>query len=434
MSEQFEQSEQSEQQEKPFLINVNFASITAKGNVFHDKTWDYETVQTLYDEEYFDDENNPMIYNFMYKYLLQFKSKRVPVLFSPDPSLSGSSIAAHAEKTMFIEPNDSNINTKYKSNLKILYFTSSDHLAVLKNDDKKNVKTFSDSLISNLVGLHEHTYTKHNLILSEEQFILIGINTNILTPVQIENLNNSKTTYFTLDQMRKKGIENVMNSIIGLVGDSPIHVVFDMAVTSHKTAPCVTRFVDTVDIMDVDDTNNNNNNIVNKLKNFNGFDSFELTKIFNCFSKSNVKQNIVGLDITGYDLRIDSKEISHKITCETIRLVVSKILGMKEKKINIFNEHTKFLIWRPVEANATDIDDVGWYVLRDVPTELKEELISRIGDDNIITIDCDDEPICVSVTTINEQEKMIYEDESLRVTDCVLYPEEKISMTFWLIN
>ena len=47
-----------------FFVNVNFAQITAKDNLYH--KFDYDVCQSMYEKN--DDDGNPLIYNFMYKY------------------------------------------------------------------------------------------------------------------------------------------------------------------------------------------------------------------------------------------------------------------------------------------------------------------------------------------------------------------------------
>ncbi len=115
---------------------------------------------------------------------------------------------------------------------------------------------------------------------------------------------------------------------------------------------------------------------------------------------------------------------------------------MKEYSINIYNENTRFLIFKPVDElcnpNEIDIgDDYGWYILRNIPKELKEELFKEIEDDSIkiITINENntDIDIMVSSSTINEQNNKCYYTSS-SYKDCTLYPDEKISMMFELIN
>ena len=393
----------------PFLININFAQITAKGNICN--KFDYDVIESMY--ETYDEDNNPIVYNFLYKYLLQLSKDKISVVFSPDPAISASSIAANAEKYMYIQPNGN--NAKYLSNLKIIYLTSTPHL--LTDYDDVNVENFSHSIISNLVCSDDITFTKHKLALESSQFILIGINDNIINELQREQLNNSNVTYFTLDQVRKKGIKNVFNSVKDIIGDDPVHIIFDLSATAYETAPCVTRFLD----------------LKTSTSKLNGFSTDELQKIFTQMPKN----NIVGLDITGYDFRINDKERAHRITCEIAKLPLAYLLKIKEKKINVFNENSSILIWRPTDKVSED--DIGWFILRGVSLEIREQLISALTNDKIITFSIEDDngeeqEVLISTTTMAEQETKIYGDESLGTLDCVLFCEEKVNMMFELLN
>jgi len=122
---------------------------------------------------------------------------------------------------------------------------------------------------------------------------------------------------------------------------------------------------------------------------------------------------------------------------------------------NIYNENTRFLIYKPVgelcvenetetEIEVDDIldinkigDNYGWYILRNIPKDIRENIFGLIEHDSIqfITLEENDEEIeiMISSTTINEQnEKCYYTAQSYK--DCVLYPDEKMDMMLELIN
>ena len=117
----------------------------------------------------------------------------------------------------------------------------------------------------------------------------------------------------------------------------------------------------------------------------------------------------------------------------------SKILNLKQYSINIFNEHTRFLIYKPIDELCIETDDnigdnYGWYILRNVPLDMKNDILGKIEDDSIIILDIEDNvQIMVSSTTIYEQnEKCYYTATSCK--DCTLYPDEKMAMMFELVN
>jgi hypothetical protein len=107
---------------------------------------------------------------------------------------------------------------------------------------------------------------------------------------------------------------------------------------------------------------------------------------------------------------------------------------LKTKKINIFDEDTKFLIWRPVIQLSED--DIGWFILRGVPDSQKEKILKEVNDTiQTITVDDDNgEPtdVLISSTTMNEQQSISYYMVDT-IEDCALVPIEKVQMMFELL-
>src|SRR5690606_26704291 len=101
------------------------------------------------------------------------------------------------------------------------------------------------------------------------------------------------------------------------------------------------------------------------------------------------------------------------------------------KTINIFNEDSKFLIWR----KNSDPDPIGWSILKGMDLETREQYIKAIGDDNIISVPItDDDEVydaLVTVTTMNEQQNKSYYTAK-NFTECCLKPNQKVSMMFEL--
>ena len=93
-------------------------------------------------------------------------------------------------------------------------------------------------------------------------------------------------------------------------------------------------------------------------------------------------RNLVGLTITGYDFSlIKNEEIKKQcdlMTSSIIRETITTLTTLKEKSINIFNEHSYFLIWRRIDdTDEYGNEDYGWYILRDCPLDFREELLSK---------------------------------------------------------
>lgn len=389
------------------FINVKLQQITAKKHIKDD--FDYEISELFYEKT--SEAGVPIVYNFLYKYILQNvpKNNRV-ITMSPDPLISASTIVGLAEKYMYTEVENNNLT--FKSNLKVVYFTAQPHLSEETND--VNFESLSRMILSNAICSTESTITGHQLSLSPDQFVLVGLNINIIDEVQKAELAKSEVKHYTLQQIRKKKIRNIMRAVNNFVGDNPVHIIFDMACMAFDIAPCVTRFVDN-----------------EKHKKIDGFTMNEIEEAMDMINKT----NLVGFDITGYDLRIERSERAFRVTCEIPRRLLKTVLGLNEKKLNIFNEHSKFLIWRPIEQEEED--DIGWFILRNVPLETREKLIEHIGD-RIISFEVEDdngEPLdsYVTVTTIADQQQMTYGMVG-SIFDCALFPGQKVSAMFELLN
>jgi len=394
------------------LINVNFPQISAKKHIYN--KFDYEVSDALYDN--YDENGVPIVYNFLYKYIKNLPKTKIITTLSPDPAITSATVTANAEKYMTIDcSNNSNI-PKYSSNLKIIYFTATPHFE--KNIDEITVKSFSNSIISNAICDTNFTYTKHELALSENQFIIVGINTEILGENDKNELNNKNIVYFTLDMIKKKKMATIIKTINDLIMEDPVHIVFDMSVMCSDVAPCVTRFL--------------SDDIKQKSPKVNGITITELEEALSSIDKTNV----VGLDITSFDLRIKDTEKAYRLTCEVAKIALKHVLNITERKINVFNEHSKFLIWRPVDQCSHD--DIGWFILRNVSLDLREKILADFVENKIITFSITtdentEEDVFISSTCMMDQEnKSYYTAES--IYDCALFPEEKLNMMFELIN
>lgn len=405
-----EKLQQESREENIFLINVTCNGITAKEHIL--EKFDHEIIDSMYKSS--DDKGIPLVYNFLYRYVSALPANKKIITFSPDPVTSGSTISAMAEKYMYSEIDGNSV--KFLSKLKILYITSSTHL--LTNYSELSIENLRNSMLSHLLGKMPVSYMGNKLRLSKEQFVLVGINDNLLEHDEQEELDRCDVSYFTLKQLRKKGIKKVINSINLKFGNDPLMVVYDMASTSYECAPCVSRFL--------------KNGTRTSPKLLNGFNEEELRELFLTINKT----NLVACDITGFDLRIENKERAYRITCEACKIPLYTLIGMKERKINIFNEHSKFLIWRPIEQ--TSETDLGWFLMRGLSLVDRENIMKSIPKDTIINFNVEDdgveEVVLISTSTIDEQNSKSFYDPDLKLTDCVLYPAQKLYMTFELLN
>lgn len=112
------------------------------------------------------------------------------------------------------------------------------------------------------------------------------------------------------------------------------------------------------------------------------------------------------------------------------RNITVKIFDVKEKKINVYNEHSRFLIFRELEQK--DGQDYGWFIFK-APKDITEECLQKLDHNKITSIYSDDKEYLLTSTTIEEQNDISYHG-CKNITNLALFPEEKKRMIFELIN
>jgi arginase family enzyme len=375
--------------------------------------------------------DNDNIYKEMYNKFKQIFSSKEEcyVNISTDRAISSATLSALNELYKYKN------GKVYDSDLKIIYIDSVCDLNMNNYDETLNNYNYRLSVVSNLLTLSTdeditRTYTKHMFPLKLEQFNFIGLNE--VSPYEENILLKGNSDYYDMKRLNKN-IENILNKIVNKIGDSPTAVIFDMSVFDINIAPCTIR--------------ENKTNV--------GLNLDQLNLILKHLSEMNNKnKNIKMIDITGHYLSIEDTSPAFRVTIETITKIYSKILNLKEYSINIFNEHTRFLIYKPVDELCEEKEDMygdnyGWYILRNVPIDYKNDMLKEIDNDSITIIDIplnnEDEDVdeedaeikeiqvMISSTTILEQnDKCYYTSTSYK--DCTLYPDEKMAMAFELIN
>ena len=386
-------------------------------------------------------------YELLYKeYELLFKNSQQIINISSDRTISAATISGLAINCIKRE-NDGG----YGSDLKIIYIDSKPDLELFNlNAEKFTNRMYRSSVVSNLLCLINNseletstTYTKHSLALEPSQFIFLGLQE--LTEDEQKFIFDNSVEYYELSKIGHK-LEKILDSIIlDLNSYDNIAIIFDLTALQLQIAPCTIR-----DARD-DNTNVNTNNI--------GFNLEQLNLILKKIST--ISDKIRLLDITGHYLNKNTTDILTRITIETIQQIYGKIFNLKESSLNIFNDYSKFLIYKPIynstdnsinlEDNSinTDIDDIddieeeieedhGWFILRGMDLKTRNEILEIIGDNIILmTIpDIDDNKdmdVMVTATTIAEQNEISFYATS-DPNDCALFPEEKASMMFELLN
>jgi hypothetical protein len=319
---------------------------------------------------------------------------KIIITFCSDPSVSASIVPVINElkSNIIIQPNFKLgcEYPEYKSKLKIIKFTSE------SNYNYKNA----------FVQLFEpDNVIKHQIILNRNQFILIG-----------PELNDSKFRCYSGDMIKVEKIDKILKFINSNIDSDPVFIDFDLSVLDQQLSPLCLRHPK--------ELNNENPRV--------DINNQQLKLIMQSLSKL----NICGMNISGYCVDFNDTSLVNRIQIETIQQLYGTILKIKEKKINIYNENSRFLIFKPKEELYDDIDQFGWYIMRNVDSQLRYELLQKINDGEIIEIEIQDDElkkyILISTTTLADQDDMSYylaEDYS----DKRLYPDEKIDAYFNLL-
>ncbi len=322
-----------------------------------------------------------------------------------------------------------NHNDNYSSKLKIIYFSNYHDL---DNYDSKNS---SMSILGGLMGISKTLFDEHKLTIKPEQIILFGLN-DIDYDIDLEGLNNMNIEYYTLSQIKKKGSEIIINKILENNQNVPLLAYFNLEVFNIKIAPSVKRRK-----LEINDDLLNDETTYNRIDD--GLDFTQLENISQLF-----KNKIKYLLISGYDNTLDNKTgFFSRMTSEVVQILYRNIMDIKEKKLNVFNENSRFLIFRKLKQESEE--DIGWYILRFLTIDERIKVLESIEDEKIYTINLSDygiedinddiqdelldDEILISATNIADQNiKSYYLSKS--IVDCALYPQEKFLMGFELVN
>ena len=106
-------------------------------------------------------------------------------------------------------------------------------------------------------------------------------------------------------------------------------------------------------------------------------------------------------------------------------------MNYNKKKYRIFNEDSKFLIYRP--AQQIDNNDFGWYILMGLCIDERKKYLNSLNNDKIKEIIINNNIFYITWTTINEQNNKSFNNSS-SILDFTLFPQEKKIMGFELLN
>lgn len=368
------------------------------------------------------DYENNYYENLMKKMKDIINSDNIYINLSTDRAISASTLSA--------------INKYIDDKYKVIYIDSTPDLNILNYNDiqqnnQEENELYRTSVISNLLSIHSNrmnpsdtecikrSFTKHHIDYNLSQFIFLGLQE--LSDYEQTLLINMNAEYYKLENLNKN-LERILDKIVYDNKDEKCIIIFDMSVCNINCAPCVIR------------------------ENNRGINIDQLNMIIDKLSKLN---KIKMIDITGFQLEQDST--NYRITVDTIVKIYSKLLKLKEYSINVFNENSKFLIYKPLDEIYEE-NEHGWYILRNLNLNMRNELLEELDGDSIMSLEIpkqlfydnseefedfedfeEDIEIIIGSTTMNEQnEKSYYCTNSYK--DMVLYPDEKSVMLFELTN
>jgi arginase family enzyme len=403
-------TEQENRSKNHSLINVEaFAEDAINISDFFTTKFDYVVKKNMYKPH----NETLAIYDFFRQIMIDKNNQiKTPIItLSPDTAISGSTIAGATEKFMYTETNPATGQPVFKSNLKVIYIDASPDLSTklyTHYDD------FMNSILADALGFTQTSFSAQRVHLSPANVYVIGYDEDILPNEYDQLIRDNKIRAFSYQLMRTKGVEKIMKYIVEECKHDDVHVVMDLSCVNIQSAPSVYRN---------DDQKN-------------GFDFDQMKLIANSLKSLKC---LNGVDITGYNFgNINDKDthyVANMLTIKLIEMVVTTFINLKQKSINVFDENSKFLIWRRIDSP----DHIGWLILRGMSLAQREDIIAQIDSDDIITVPIDDEQTgehydaYVSVTTLKEQnEKSYYTAQSF--ADCCLFPGDKLNMMFELVN
>ena len=243
---------------------------------------------------------------------------------------------------------------------------------------------------------------------NQNNVVYFGIDKTLLADSSIATLETELATCFNIDKIRSIGITKACSTIKNIYLEKKIHLIIDLQIVDQTVAPSVQRLED--------------------------------QKLF--LSKGDIT-HVIGnigtisyLSILGFDDSLnDECRKYEKITAEMCKNIIKRVFTeITEKSVNIFTEDSRFLIYRPIKQISEA--DIGWYIVRFMTIKEREEFLKHLID-NVITIPIPENDfeieVYVTSTSVQEQnEKSFY--TAANMFDYCLFPKEKLSMIFELIN
>lgn len=275
-------------------------------------------------------------------------------------------------------------------------------IAIISEDTNLSTQTINTYRSDNTLTI----YISNNPTYIDKNVVYFGIDKDLIPDEQMIKLSNSLATYFTIEKVKQLTTEKIIRTLKG----QKIHLIVDLQIFDPSITPSVARS-----------------------KNQNKYFTFqEIDKIISYYNT-----NIFYLDILGFDESLDDTTFRYsKITGEMSRTIIRNTFQVKEKYMNIFTEDSRFLIYRPSEQ--LNDNDIGWHIVKFMTMKERDKYLEHLVD-KIISLQINDKSlgydieVLITSTTIREQnEKSFYGAKN--ITDCCLFPAEKVSMVFELLK
>lgn len=355
---------------------------------FITKEFDYIVKTDLYNHD-----GKCLTYDFMRTIAQDERTQiqRPLIVLSPDTAVSSATISGNAERHMHRTGVKDNLNGKtvdgidFQSDLCVLYISSKLGLCTESYD---GISSYQRSVMSNAIGLTSQSFTKHNLNIDPGNVIYLGIRSDLIEDDEQNALDSMsrRPLIFDLERIRSKGINRIMNFVRNRFKNKKVQIVFDMSAIDISLAPSVFRYR-AVSIEDEETGTNRVETPEEISHNFRGLNKDEVLEIMRYATMVKEDSNLEEFDLTGYNFSVeeyrDQAQPANLLTSKVMIDILKCVSDFTDHSINIFDESSRFLIWKKIPPvfddndDVGDLDRVGWYILRGVDLETRNSLISH---------------------------------------------------------
>lgn len=276
-------------------------------------------------------------------------------------------------------------------------FIKNDYDAIIRTPDNISIKTQMEQLLSG------NDFSKNNLVIISDTDVQLpvtsGLEQNIMliSDKEFDSIGDNMLTFSGAD--------------ISVVKDKNSTSYYNILKNKEKTESFLNKYYE----------NNGSNMKFHVIIDSSSIFSKYMGNILNIIKP--IKEHINILEF----INVTSKKYKNNI-----KSIIVDLIDIVERKINIFNEESNILIYRPVHQE--DDYDVGWYILRGVSRDIKDTLLEKLCKKKYLTMTVGEDEVFITKTTVNYQNNYTYYDENVKIQDYILFPSEKMDMVFELLN